>query len=195
MLCPGVIREWVGEGELLKERTQLEVAEAIRCENRIDASPATRWSRLCMGVAICLSIDQGKLLREHRSVKQAIERGEEATMSSEGLSYPKANRRSERRWTRRSATVPQKRIYQSRRKGYRCKATNSRAMGLVAPWYRRGRTSVESSIRCSHGGRVLVMKGVEEVENAKANSKYQDKAEEQRPENFIRPMSTGFSSR
>ncbi|RRT34597.1 hypothetical protein B296_00036176 [Ensete ventricosum] len=29
---------------------------------------------------------------------------------------------------------------------------DSRAMGLAAPWYRRGGTSVESSIPCSHGG-------------------------------------------
>ncbi|RZS14687.1 hypothetical protein BHM03_00046419 [Ensete ventricosum] len=35
-----------------------------------------------------------------------------------------------------------------------------------------GRTSMESSIPCSHGGRALVVKGAEEVENAKANSKY-----------------------
>ncbi|RWV94919.1 hypothetical protein GW17_00042503, partial [Ensete ventricosum] len=54
-----------------------------------------------------------------------------------------------------------------------CKSTDSRAMGLAAPWYRRGGTSVESSIPCSHGGRALVVKGAEEVENAKANSKYQ----------------------
>ncbi|RZR93156.1 hypothetical protein BHM03_00021587 [Ensete ventricosum] len=33
-----------------------------------------------------------------------------------------------------------------------CKATDSRAMGLAAPWYRRGGTSVESSIPYSHGG-------------------------------------------
>ncbi|RWW64938.1 hypothetical protein BHE74_00027800 [Ensete ventricosum] len=58
-----------------------------------------------------------------------------------------------------------------------CKSTDSRAMGLAAPWYRRGGTSVESSIPCSHGGRALVVKGAEEVENAKANSKYQDRAE------------------
>ncbi|RWW06451.1 hypothetical protein GW17_00030221 [Ensete ventricosum] len=32
-------------------------------------------------------------------------------------------------------------------------------------------TSVESSIPCSHGGRALVVKGAEEVENAKTNSK------------------------
>ncbi|RZS03445.1 hypothetical protein BHM03_00033627, partial [Ensete ventricosum] len=74
-----------------------------------------------------------------------------------------------------NTTVPQRRIYRSRRKG--CKSTDSRAMGLAAPWYRKGGTSVESSISCSHGGRALVMKGTEEVENAKANSKYQDRAE------------------
>ncbi|RZS22379.1 hypothetical protein BHM03_00055155 [Ensete ventricosum] len=32
-----------------------------------------------------------------------------------GLSYPKAKRRLERRWTQRSTTVPQRRIYRSRR--------------------------------------------------------------------------------
>ncbi|RWW00623.1 hypothetical protein BHE74_00053541 [Ensete ventricosum] len=76
-----------------------------------------------------------------------------------------------------------------------CKTTDSRAMGLAAPWYRRGETSVESSIPCSHEGRALVVKGVEEVENAEANSKYQDKSEGQRPKNLIRPVSTGFLSR
>ncbi|RWW90309.1 hypothetical protein BHE74_00000545 [Ensete ventricosum] len=115
--------------------------------------------------------------------------------SPKGLNYPKAKCRSERRWTRRSATVPQRRIYRSRRKGRKYKATDSRAMCLVTPWYRRGGISVESSIPCSHGGRALVVKGAEEVENAEANSKYQDKAEGQRLKNFIRPMSTGFSSR
>ncbi|RZS04929.1 hypothetical protein BHM03_00035334 [Ensete ventricosum] len=50
-------------------------------------------------------------------------------------------------------------------------------MGLEALGYRRGGTSVESSIPCSHGGRALVVKGAEEVENAEANSKSQDKAE------------------
>ncbi|RRT31715.1 hypothetical protein B296_00031202 [Ensete ventricosum] len=81
------------------------------------------------------------------------------------------------------------------KKGYKCKSTDSRAMGLAAPWYRKGRTSMESSIPCSYGGRALVVKGTEEVENAKANSKYQDRAEGQRPRNFIRLVSMGFSSR
>ncbi|RWW76698.1 hypothetical protein BHE74_00015196 [Ensete ventricosum] len=59
----------------------------------------------------------------------------------------------------------------------------------------RGETSVESPIPCSHRGRALVVKGAEEVENAKANSKYQDNAKGQRPRNFIRPVSIDFSSR
>ncbi|RZS19227.1 hypothetical protein BHM03_00051599 [Ensete ventricosum] len=50
-------------------------------------------------------------------LKQVIERGEEATTSPVGLSYPKAKRRSERRWTWRSTIVPQRQIYRSRRKG------------------------------------------------------------------------------
>ncbi|RRT80815.1 hypothetical protein B296_00013116 [Ensete ventricosum] len=58
-----------------------------------------------------------------------------------------------------------------------------------------GRTSVKSSIPCSHGGRALVVKGAEEVENAETNSKYQDREEGQRPKSFIRPVSMGFSPR
>ncbi|RWW52428.1 hypothetical protein BHE74_00041147 [Ensete ventricosum] len=76
-----------------------------------------------------------------------------------------------------------------------CKTMDSRAMGLATPWYRRDETSVESSIPCSYRGRALVVKGAEEAGNAKANSKYQDKTKGQRPRNFIRPMSMGFSSR
>ncbi|RZR91595.1 hypothetical protein BHM03_00019745 [Ensete ventricosum] len=63
-------------------------------------------------------------------------------------------------------------------------------MGLGAPWYRRDGTSVESSIPCSHGGRALVVKGAEVVENVEANYEYQDTAEGQRPRNFIRPPSS-----
>ncbi|RZS29427.1 hypothetical protein BHM03_00063158 [Ensete ventricosum] len=43
----------------------------------------------------------------------------------------------------------------------KCKTTDIRAMGLAAPRYHRGGTSVESSIPCSHGGRALVVKGVD----------------------------------
>ncbi|RRT74207.1 hypothetical protein B296_00032574 [Ensete ventricosum] len=95
----------------------------------------------------------------------------EKTTSLEGLSYPKAKRSSEWNWTRRSATVPQRRIYQLQRKGRRYVTTDNSIIGLVMPCYRKGETSVKSSIPCSYGGRALVMKGAEEVENAKANYK------------------------
>ena len=44
-------------------------------------------------------------------------------------------------------------------------------------------------------GERLVVKGVEEVEHAEANSNYRDKAEGQRPRNFVRPVSMNYSSR
>ncbi|RRT57591.1 hypothetical protein B296_00026519 [Ensete ventricosum] len=220
MLHPGVTQEWVGKGELPKQRTQSEVAEALRCAGRshtwrdqglwiqgVNVMVQQRQVyRVCasnlasdeslghqqMGVVIesmrALQQDGGDHAWELQFVfpstkgncsvntgvlKQTIKRSEEAMTSPEGLSYPKAKRRSERR----------------------CKVMDSRAIGLATPWYYRGGTSVESSIPCSHRGRVLVVKGTEEVENTKANSKYQDKAEVQRPRNFIRPVSIGFSSR
>ncbi|RWW58253.1 hypothetical protein BHE74_00034910 [Ensete ventricosum] len=160
MLRPGVTREWVGEGELPKERMQSEVMEALRCADRghtwRDRSPSSSHRNLN---AIEMS-PGGHMVQRIVVLKQVVERGEEVT-SPEGLSYLKAKRRLERRWIRRSTTVPLRRIYRSRRKGRRCKATDSRTMGLAALWYRIDRTSVESSIPCSHGGRALVVKGVE----------------------------------
>ncbi|RZR76981.1 hypothetical protein BHM03_00001909 [Ensete ventricosum] len=58
-----------------------------------------------------------------------------------------------------------------------------------------GRTFVESSSPCSDGGRALIIKGAEEVENVEANSQYQDRVEGQRRRNFIRLVLMGFSSR
>ncbi|RZS25835.1 hypothetical protein BHM03_00059092 [Ensete ventricosum] len=88
-----------------------------------------------VGLLQCLySLKGARQVRGHdRVLKQVVESGEEATMSPEGLRYPKAKRQLERRWTRRSAIVPQRPIYRSRRKGRRCKATDSRAMGSAAP--------------------------------------------------------------
>ncbi|RWW48036.1 hypothetical protein BHE74_00045938 [Ensete ventricosum] len=37
----------------------------------------------------------------------------------------------------------------------RCEVMDSRAMGMTTPWYRKGETSVESLIPCSHRGRAL----------------------------------------
>ncbi|RWW50856.1 hypothetical protein BHE74_00042849 [Ensete ventricosum] len=102
-----------------------------------------------MRVAVCLSSDQGELLREYKGVEAGGRKGRGSDNESRGAQLPKS---------------------------IACKATDSRAMGSAAPWYRKGGTFVESSIPYSHGGRALVVKGAEEVENAKANSKYQDKA-------------------
>ncbi|RWW55336.1 hypothetical protein BHE74_00038026 [Ensete ventricosum] len=66
---------------------------------------------------------------------------------------------------------------------------------ILGPWAWQRHATVEVGLPCSYGGRALIVKGIEEVENAEANSKYQDKAEGQRPRNFIRPVSMGFSSR
>ncbi|RRT57569.1 hypothetical protein B296_00000665 [Ensete ventricosum] len=55
-------------------------------------------------------VDEGQLPKEQTQsentevLKQVVKRGEEATMNPEGLSYPKAECRLERTWTRRSAT-------------------------------------------------------------------------------------------
>ena len=72
---------------------------------------------------------------------------------------------------------------------------------IVEPWawQRHGTTKVglpwsHRSLALMKGER-LVMNGAEKVENVEANSKYQDKAEGQRLRNFIRPVSTSFSSR
>ncbi|RWW64080.1 hypothetical protein BHE74_00028704 [Ensete ventricosum] len=58
-----------------------------------------------------------------------------------------------------------------------CEAIDNSVMGLVVSLYCRGGTSVELSISCSHRRRALVVKGAKELENAQANSNYQDKAE------------------
>ncbi|RZR95662.1 hypothetical protein BHM03_00024548 [Ensete ventricosum] len=49
---------------------------------------------------------KGSCLENIKVLKQEVERGEEATTSPEGLSYPKSKHWLERRWTRRSVTVP-----------------------------------------------------------------------------------------
>ncbi|RWV84245.1 hypothetical protein GW17_00054051 [Ensete ventricosum] len=133
MLRPGVTQEWVGEGELPRERTKNQ-----------------RWWR------------SYEVLAE-ATLGEVVVRVHPTRISAGDLDYFNAHIR-----LREPGKSEDK---------AECKATDSRTMGLAAPWYRGGRTSMESSIPCSHGGRALVVKGAEEVENAKANSKYQDRAE------------------
>ena len=72
---------------------------------------------------------------------------------------------------------------------------------IVEPWAWQRHGTTEVGLPWSHRslalikGERLVMNEAEKVENVEANSKYQDKAEGQRPRNFIRPVSMSFSSR
>ncbi|RZR89822.1 hypothetical protein BHM03_00017613 [Ensete ventricosum] len=186
----GVTREYVGEGELPKQRTQSEVAETLRCAGRghicrdqglwIQGVNVMVPQRQVFCVrASNLASDEG-LGYQHTGA--VYHRGKIPTIGE--LDCFSAHIR---------LRVPSK-SEDKAEKGRKCKATDSRAMGLAAPWYRRGGTYVESSTPYSHGGRALVVKGAEEVENAEVNSKYHDKAEGQRPRNFIRPVLMGFSS-
>ncbi|RRT61506.1 hypothetical protein B296_00006394 [Ensete ventricosum] len=178
MLRPGVTQEWVGEGELPRERTKNRrwrrpydvLAEATHEEvvvrRRVfrvypsklvldeslgrqhmgvvyhrESSQIISTSESHGGDLIILRYDRSSwrvgLLQYSHSLKgarqvkgqsrncqedivvskQVVKRGEEATMSPVGLSYPKAKRRLERRWIRMSTIVPQRQIYRSRRKG------------------------------------------------------------------------------
>ncbi|RWW26894.1 hypothetical protein GW17_00008708 [Ensete ventricosum] len=96
-------------------------------------------------------VDEGELPRERTKNRRWSKGARKRRRVRRGSATQKTKCWLERTWTRRSATVPQRQIYQSRRKGRRCKATDNRVMGLTALWYRRGGTSVESSISCSHG--------------------------------------------
>ncbi|RRT35758.1 hypothetical protein B296_00013546 [Ensete ventricosum] len=116
-------------------------------------SPTTRWRRPCMRVAVYLSIDQRELLGGHSGVEAGGQKGRGSDDESSGAQLPKIK-----------ALV-------------RKEVDLEEHYSLAAPWYYRGGTSVESSIPCSHGGRALVVKGAKEVENAEANSKYQDMVE------------------
>ncbi|RWV77805.1 hypothetical protein GW17_00061323, partial [Ensete ventricosum] len=145
--------------------------------------------------AVCLSIDQGKLLRERRGVEAGGRKGRGSDDESRGTQLPKSKASVRKEVDSEECHSAIETDLPIAKNGRRCKATDSRVIGLAVPWYRRGRTSMESSIRCSHGGKALVVKGAKEVENAKANSKYQDRAKGQRPDNFKRPVSTSFSSK
>ncbi|RZR78808.1 hypothetical protein BHM03_00004342 [Ensete ventricosum] len=85
-----------------------------------------------------------------RGVEAGGRKGEEVATSPEGLNYPKAKRRLERRWTQRSTTVPQRQIYRLRRKGRRYKATDRRAIG----WQRHG--TIEAGLPWSHQSLALM---------------------------------------
>ena len=91
-----------------------------------------------MRVAVCLSIDQTDCLENTEVLKQGVERGEEATTSPEGLSYPKLSNQLEWRWTRRSATEAYILIVKRR-------DTDARQR-IVVPWAWQRHGTVEAGL-------------------------------------------------
>ncbi|RZS02570.1 hypothetical protein BHM03_00032641 [Ensete ventricosum] len=61
-----------------------------------------RYDQSCWRVELLQCSYSLKVARQVRGQSRVVERGEEATMSPLGLSYPKAKRQLERRWTQRS---------------------------------------------------------------------------------------------
>ncbi|RWW41547.1 hypothetical protein BHE74_00052956 [Ensete ventricosum] len=59
-------------------------------ENRIDTSPATRWRRPYIRVAVCLSIDQGELLGGHNGVEAGGRKGRGSDDEFSGAQLPKS---------------------------------------------------------------------------------------------------------
>ena len=122
-------------------------------ENRIGANPTMRWQRPCMGVQSVFPSTRRSCLENTEVLKQGVERGEEATMSPEGLSYPKSSNQLEWRWTQRSATETSLLIVKER--------DTEAKRRIVGPWawQRHGIAEAglpcKSLIPCSHGGRAL----------------------------------------
>ncbi|RWW76493.1 hypothetical protein BHE74_00015417 [Ensete ventricosum] len=77
-------------GKLEDKVEQANVATKEAKENKIGASPATRWRRPCMGVTVCLSIDQGKLFREHKGIEAGGRKGRGSNDESRGAQLPKS---------------------------------------------------------------------------------------------------------
>ncbi|RRT74907.1 hypothetical protein B296_00010739 [Ensete ventricosum] len=151
MFHPGVTQEWVGEGELPRERTKNR-----RWQRPYDVLAKTTHGEVVVRrrvFHVCASklASDGSLGHQHMGATYHQGRSQIASISeSHGGDL----------------------IIQ------RCKAMDSRAIGLAVLWYRRGETSVESSIPCFHGGRALVVKGAEERSSAQVQSRLDAEEEE-----------------
>ncbi|RRT35225.1 hypothetical protein B296_00029196 [Ensete ventricosum] len=173
MLYLGVTQEWVDEGELPRERTK---------KNRRWRRPYDVLAKATHGEVV-VRVHRTRICMQWRCHQEVTWWGFHVYVSKltsdESLDHQHMGavyHRAAGELDYFSAHIRLREPGKSEDKA-ECKATDSSAMGLVAPWYRRGGTFVESSIPCSHGEGALVIKGAEEVENAKENSKYQDKAE------------------
>ncbi|RRT84335.1 hypothetical protein B296_00010696 [Ensete ventricosum] len=81
------------EGEFQVQVSVSPIGGLNHTKNGIDMSPAIGWQRSCMRVVVCLSIDKGELLGEHKGVEAGSRKGRG---SGDKSSYPKAKCRSER---------------------------------------------------------------------------------------------------
>ncbi|RRT35841.1 hypothetical protein B296_00054458 [Ensete ventricosum] len=95
----------------------------------------------CIILKLWLSIYGGRIPPRENS--KCSKEARKRRRVQRGLATQKQRHQLQRRWIRRSVTVPQRWIYRSRKKGCRYKATDSRAIGLVAPYYRKGGTSMD----------------------------------------------------
>ncbi|RRT34957.1 hypothetical protein B296_00053873 [Ensete ventricosum] len=119
-------------------------------DNKIGTSPATRRQRPYMRVTVCLSIDQGGLLGGHSGVEVGGRKGRGSDDESNEAQLPKNKVSVRKEVESEEHHSAAEGIYRSRRKGCRCKATDSRAMGLVALWY------VEAGLPWSHRSLALM---------------------------------------
>ncbi|RRT43457.1 hypothetical protein B296_00054696 [Ensete ventricosum] len=115
-------------------------------ENKIGASSTTGWRRPCMRVAVCLSINQGELLIIHRGVEASGQKGRENDNESRGTQLPKNQASVRMEADSKECYSIAEADLSIKKKGRRCEAMENSIMGMVAPWYRRSGTSVESLI-------------------------------------------------
>ncbi|RWW53811.1 hypothetical protein BHE74_00039660 [Ensete ventricosum] len=173
MLRLGVTQEWVGEGELLRERTKNQIwrrpydvlAEATHREVVVRVHHTRIW---LLGAPLWCITQQEEWLwiqgvnvvvPQRRVFVCASELALDESLSHQHMGAVYHQGRSQIASTSESHGGDL--IIQ------RCKAIDSRAMGLAAPRYRRGETSMESSIPCSHRGKALVVKGGQGGEECK----------------------------
>ncbi|RWW52563.1 hypothetical protein BHE74_00041011 [Ensete ventricosum] len=89
-------------------------------ENKIGASPIIRWRRPCIRVAVCLSIDQRKLLREHRGVEAGSRKGRGSDDEFRGAQLPKNKVSIRLEVDSEECYNAQRQVYRLPRKGHKC---------------------------------------------------------------------------
>ncbi|RWV86190.1 hypothetical protein GW17_00051941 [Ensete ventricosum] len=90
-----------------------------------------------MGVVVCLSINQGELLGEYRGVEAGGRKRRGSDDESSGAQLPKSKVSVGKEIDSEECHSTIKANLSMVRKRRKCEATDSRAMGLVAPWYCR----------------------------------------------------------